>query len=340
MLVSHIITAYNEEKFVASSVASIMSSVTSPSETIFVDDLSDDGTLAEVAKADGVKVIKNKKRVGVSASRAEAYKHISKESSVVAYWDAHCWVLQPGSLDVLVNEAPKRNAILVPSFSFVKHDAKFKDGLPDPWPPKGLPINYGSGIVFEEKRFFWYLCVDRAKKDPWTPRTGFHAPGSFMSREVHDRLDGWTPLPGYWGSNDPVLSAKAFLMDIEILSHPDAHLFHFAKKFTSRNMPMAHECLNRVIGARMLFCDALFFDFWLPHFRLKYKARFDAGELDDVLEPGYRGAERAAIRANYVRKEPEFLKKFVKDPWSRYPSDPVFLETRKPLPDPGSKRIE
>jgi len=309
--VSIIMCAYNEEKFVKSSIESIRASISYPHEFIFIDDHSTDRTLNIVAEMPDIIIDQPDKRSGVAMCRELGYSWA--KGDIIMFFDAHVWITMRHSFDVLIKEAENHEALIVPSFSFIKEE---NGKLPDVFPSDDFKTNYGSGLSFCFKRYWFYLNVDRRRRVYLRPRFAFHAPGATCTREVYDKVRGWTPLPGFWGGNDALFSIKLFMMNIPILSIPSAHLFHFAKRFSARQMPSAHEAVNRVLGARLSFSDEMFQDFWLPAFEARYSGRMQDGSMD-INEPWIL-KERDKILQNYTRPESEFMEEFVTREWNIY----------------------
>lgn len=303
--ISVVFTAFNEANFIRSSLQDIHHNTVTPHEIIVVDDVSTDNTRKELNGLDYVKIVENTERLGVARARREGVERANNE--LICFMDAHCWTQGNRCLDILAEELDKPSrarTIMVPSFTIVSSKSYKEKGLTG-------KVNYGSGLSFDTSRFWFYLSVTRRWVAKISRRLAFHAPGIMMRRECYDEMGGWPNLPGWWSGNDHAFSLRAFLMDIPVLAHSDAHIFHYAKSHTQRQVPRLHEVINRVCGARLTFSDALFKNFWLPHFQERYASRFEAGELDEVLEDEWIAEEHKEVSDKYRVNEMKALEEFV-----------------------------
>ena len=92
-LVSVVIPAHNEEKWIATCLESVLKTDDYPNkEVIVVDDASSDGT-SDILKLFPVKVIRNEKSAGPSSARNIGVREAKGE--VIVFIDAHCIVDDP-----------------------------------------------------------------------------------------------------------------------------------------------------------------------------------------------------------------------------------------------------
>jgi len=259
-MLSIILTA-NNEKYVGKCVLDIQKHTTIPHEIIVVvDDVEWKTPLESIPRSDSVRVVVNKERLGVAKSR-----NIGAAVSggqVLTFSDAHVWVKR-GSYDSLYHDALEQDAIIVPAFGNFRHNQKGQ-----------IRYNFGSGVTFLPKKWWFYLYVVRFDIKKFARRGGCHAVGMTMKRTVFDKMDGWARLPGYWSSNDVAMSLKAKLTGTPILLEPDVKLAHMIRSVRDHQTPRIHQVVNRYYTAAVLFSEKAYRTFWFPNLAKRWALEY------------------------------------------------------------------
>jgi len=300
-MLSIILTA-NNEKHVDSCVLDIQSHTTVPHEVIVVVDDPEGKTPVEsIPRNDSVRIIVNKERLGVAKSRNVGAA--MAVGDVVMFSDAHVWIRR-GSYDLLYRDAKEQEAIIVPAFGNFKLGPK--------WPTK---YDFGSGVTFLPKKWWFYLYVVRFDIKKFARRGGCHAVGMTMKKSIFDRMDGWARLPGFWSSNDVAMSLKARLTGTPILLEPDVKLAHMKRSVRDHQTPRIHQVVNRYYAAAVLFSEKAYREFWFPNLAERWPLESYwtvpgwKEFIAKALDPGVIAEERKRFGRCVTHDENEILDK-------------------------------
>lgn len=320
MKLSIIVPTFNEAKWLRRSMPAILGvRPKCEHEFIFVNDCSTDETGEVLAKfADDIQIIQPEQRIGTARSRRLGVEHAVGE--VLCFIDAHVWP-DPGFFDALAETALNRpKSVIVPGL--VQHR------LTDPWTPfpEKPKTNWGGGLSFTVRKFWFYLSVNR-HKNQHERRVGAYACGMTMTRRLYDYLGGWVSLPGYWSSSDAAMCIKCWLTDTPLVVETDAHLFHGVKGFGPHETPKAHEVMNRLYAARVLFAPKTFRRFWLPAWKKRFGRHMDRMDYMSVLNDPAVVAEHKRFRRIIKHTDKEFLEERI------YPTIDKCGASRSPTAD-------
>ena len=299
---SVIITTYNEGKVLRECVESLLKNTTVPMEIIIVIDEPEEmrwSTKESLSGLKNVRIVMGPERLGVGKCRNIGVEHATGD--VLCFCDAHIFPTK-GSLDILYRDALVKDGIIIPSFT------NYNYRNPRPKKVGELPINYGGGMTFTVRKWWFYLYVERYDKRRFAPRRGGHAVGMSMRRDIFQRLGGWVNTPGFWCSNDAAMSIKAYYLGIPFLMEPGAHFFHLLKSVRSHGTPGSHQILNRFYIAKVLFSDEAYRDYWFPHLSERFPWK---PEYARVLSSEVALREHEEFRSQIVRTDEEFLEEYV-----------------------------
>lgn len=145
-LVSVIVTAYNQERFIAGALESLRAQTQPSWEAVVVDDGSTDGTWAEIerfAGSDGRVRPSRQANAGVSAARNRAFHRMHPDSEFVAILDGDD-ELEPHHLETLLPILRAAPALVAAYGPFRKVDPagqSAQGGLPELDPPPGGTVD-------------------------------------------------------------------------------------------------------------------------------------------------------------------------------------------------------
>lgn len=300
---SLIMTGFNESEkgWLEASLGSVTAAIQGDTEIIFVDDCSTDNTERIVACFPAIRYLRPEIRIGTAPCRILGAQIATGD--VLCFLDAHVFP-EKNCFSMLFARVRKagRLVFITPAIS----NSGWREGIPD----LGLkrPTNFGSSLCWSAARGWFYLAVNRGRprRGAEGRRTAAHGCGLTMSRATYETIRGWVNMPGFWGGNDAAISIKAWMCDIPIFNEPSARMVHIEKPATWHHAPVAQQGMTRIYGARAIFADAAFEDFWLPRFKRIYRWR---SGWDALLERGRE--EQKAFELCRRRTDKEFIDTFV-----------------------------
>lgn len=190
--VSVVIPAYNEEKWIASCIKSVLRDTYPHKEIIVVDDASTDGT-SEILKQLPIKVIRNEKSVGPSSARNIGVKEAKGE--IIVFIDAHCIVEDSNWIQRFLQffQNPKIGAV---------------------------------GGYFKRKESKWGR-PSKLGKSPPSPRRLVKSANGAYRKVVFEQVGGFDPLIE-WGG-DAALTYKVLRSGWKVVHSRDIMVIHAQK---------------------------------------------------------------------------------------------------------------
>jgi GT2 family glycosyltransferase len=250
MEISVIIASHNEGSALASTIESVIETISDADyEIVLADDAStDDSVDAAERRFPLARVIRHDRRLGASPTKASGARHA--RGDVLVFLDAHT---RPefGAVTRLarVVEQFDGGAIVTPTVVAL-HSGRWQTDL--------TVAGHGYGMDLRTFEPRWVPVEEMRRVET---RTGelFESPALIgcafaISRVLYDKLWGFDPHMYSWGIEDLDLGLKCWQAGYRILHDPTAIIGHrFQDTFTSYSVPVEHVLVNKLRMARKNF---------------------------------------------------------------------------------------
>lgn len=221
-------------------------------EYIVADDGSTDGSCDNLG--DGVKVIRNDVRLGVSKSARKAVE--ASTGNVLVICDAHQNVIS-GKVSDLVREAVQRKAVIVPATGSIQYDengcASLKSDL------------YAAPQSSEILQRHLYRAL-RSKEQNTVFRVQGVSCFYVMLREVYESVGGFMNFTGLFGYREAGFACRCFGADVPVWFYGHVHVGHmFKKAFNYKSPTRGDRKRNQWHMYRSLLSDEAFHRYAVPY---------------------------------------------------------------------------
>lgn len=269
MLLSVILNVHNEGDEVRNTIKNIRQKVRHfDLEFIVVDDASTDGSCVGLGK--DVTVIRNDDRIGCGRCKNKGVAIAKGE--VFLFTDGHARVFdEKYPLDSAIALSTQKQAIIAPAVG--------------PFREEGLSVAkskwYHSDIVLNDNGFLKLKWISKPTQEPYQVVYG-PSPSFFIipADVLIDRIGGWLPFRGRWGSQELGLALRAWFTGVPILSVPDFVVAHkFKKRFSYEVSQNRDIYVNTCQTHLICFDDETYKNMWEP--KLKLQGNYE--EVKDLI---------------------------------------------------------
>lgn len=245
MMISFVITTYNEGGDLIPTIESIHKNTSGDYEIIVIDDASTDKSCDNLNVN---RVIKHKERIGIAFSRNEGAD--ASKGDVVIFLDAHHRFTE-GCANQCADLAIERQAIVWPCVR----------GLEDSnWTGHGATMTQKTG---RKRGLFEGIWRTREPHAKISRSSTMCVPGYAIPKSVFPKvrlIDGMK----LWGASEPAITVKAFFADVDILHLCGPMCRHgFRKgKHLPYSCPWSTCVKNHGLIARICFEEKTFEEYW------------------------------------------------------------------------------
>jgi GT2 family glycosyltransferase len=254
-----VITAHNEGKLLAKTVASCLEAVAGMDcEILVANDASKDGSVEEtLSRFPAIRAVSHRRRRGCATTKDLGARHA--RGDVLVFLDGHA--------------KPERYGIvrLVRGVEEVSGDAVITPRIPaldvERWENQMFYAGHGHRLGLEKLDGSWIRLDEMRTRGRFYESPSLVGCCVAVSRGLYEKLKGFDRDMLHWGVEDADFGLKAWLMGHSILHDPTAIIGHrFRASFDNFSISGERVTANRIRMARKNFTDGVWKE-WLEKLR-------------------------------------------------------------------------